>query len=118
MDVCTAHGLLAELSSDELFALLPPDLEFRGGLALEVATLLPLFAAGMASRSGMLEDNCHTVDDLKAACAHFRALWDAEIVGPAELNAASAEVFNALQLVHEAAYQQERNAAFSQAELN
>lgn len=117
MDLLTAHGLFTELSSDELFALLPADLEFRGGLALEVATLLPLFAAGAASLSGALTD-ATSVGDLRECCAHFRALWDAELFGPAELNAAAAEVFQAMHVVHEAAYMEERNAAFSQAELN
>jgi hypothetical protein len=117
MDLLTAHGLFTEVSSEELFSLLPADLEFRGGLALEVATLLPLFAAGAASLSGALAD-ATTVDDLRECCAHFRALWDAELFGPAELNAAAAEVFQAMQVVHEAEYWRERNAPFTQAELN
>jgi hypothetical protein len=96
MNIIEAHALATILPDNELRALFPEDFRIMGGGSnLETLTLLPLFAAGMVSLSGML-DECKSIDDFKAACQHFRSLWDAEITGPDELKAEAAHVFGTL----------------------
>ncbi len=122
MHVLEAHGLLAALSDDELHELRPPDLKIDGLDWLDDLAVSPLVVTACCSLSGQL-DEARTLDDLRAAAAHFRSLWDAEVIDPDRVGPELADIFGQLEeaiLAHamQLGTRISRDAGFSQAELN
>ena len=126
MDAVAAHGELARLSDDELKSLLPPDLKVQGCDWLSELTLAPLLVAACCSLSGQLDDAA-TIDDLRGAAAHFKSLWEMEVIDPAQVGVEAAEIFRDVEEAMLAHAMQvgdginngiARDRSFSQAELN
>jgi len=122
MDVLEAHYHFCNLPTDQQIDLMPPDANTSAADGRELVEAFPLWLTAGALLSGMLDD-CHNVNDLLEAFKHFVMLWDSETFSGEQWTVAANEVLGALEadsirFAMALGNKLERNASFSQAELN